>query len=93
MELSQQEIDMWDGAAHYISLQDVQNEDLDTTLLYIVSNSSLSDCKGLSLNSILMKAPHTLSDQWSIINKWRSYEVGLYSDITVCLFVSAIFFN
>ena len=68
VELSPQDIDMWDGAAHYISLQDVQNEDSDTTPLRIVSNSSLSDRKGLSLNSILMKGPNTLSDQWSILN-------------------------
>ena len=73
---------MWDGAAHYISLQDVQNEDSDTTPLQIASNSSLSDRKGLSLNSILMKGPNTLSDQWSILNKWRSYEIGLCSDVT-----------
>ena len=36
----------------------------------------------MSLNSILMKGPNTLSDQWSILNKWRNYEVGLCSDVT-----------
>ena len=67
---------------HYISLQAVENEDSDTTPMRVVSNSSLSDRKGLSLNSILMKGPNTLSDQWSILNKWRSYEVGLCLDVT-----------
>ena len=63
VKLSPQKIVMWDGVAYYISLQDVQNEDSDTTHLLIVSNSSLSYCKGLSLNSILMKGPNTLPDQ------------------------------
>ena len=29
-----------------------------------------------------MKGPNTLSNQWEILNKWRSYEVGMCSDIT-----------
>ena len=82
VELSPEEMDMWDGPVHYISLQDVINEDSETTPLRIVSNSSLSDRNGLSLNSILMKGPNTLSDQWNILSKWRSYEVALCSDVT-----------
>ena len=82
VELSPEELKMWDGAVHYVSLQDVVNEDSNTTPLRIVTNSSLSDRKGLSLNSILMKGPNTLSDQWNILNKWRSYEVALSSDVT-----------
>jgi hypothetical protein len=82
VELSPEEMNMWDGPVHYISLQDVINEDSETTPLRIVSNSSLSDRNGLSLNSILMKGPNTLSDQWNILNKWRSYEVALCSDVT-----------
>ena len=82
VELSPEEMHIWGGPVHYISLQAVENEDSDTTPMRVVSNSSLSDRKGLSLNSILMKGPNTLSDQWSILNKWRSYEVGLCSDVT-----------
>ena len=52
VELSPEEMQIWGGAIHYISLQAVLNEDSDTTPLRIVSNSSLSDRKGLSLNSI-----------------------------------------
>ena len=62
VEVSPEEMNMWDGPVHYISLQDVINEDSETTPLRIVSNSSLSDRNGLSLNSILMKGPNTLSD-------------------------------
>ena len=29
-----------------------------------------------------MKGPNTLSNQWNILNKWRSYEVGMCTDIT-----------
>ena len=76
VELSPQEIDMWDGAGHYISLQDVQNEDSDTSPLHIVPNSSLYDHNGLSLNSILMKVPNTLSYQWSIFNEWGPMMLG-----------------
>ena len=81
-ELSTQELDLWDGPKHYVSLQHVIKEDSVTTPLRIVTNSSLSDRKGLSLNSILMKGHDTLSDQWAVLNKWRSYEVALCSDVT-----------
>ena len=81
-ELTESEIALWDGPVHYVSLQHVINEESATTPLRIVTNSSLSDRKGLSLNSILMKGPDTLSDQWAVLNKWRSYEVALCSDIT-----------
>ena len=55
VELSPKEMHIWGGPVHYISLQAVENEDSDTTPMRVVSNSSLSDRKGLSLNSILMK--------------------------------------
>ena len=82
VELSQADIDMWDGPVHYISLQDVINEESPTTRFRIVGNNSLSDKHGVSLNSITMKGPNTLSDQFDILNKWRAHEVGLCSDIT-----------
>jgi hypothetical protein len=82
VELPQEELDLWDGPIHYISLQYVLNDDSPTTPFRIVGNSSLSDKRGISLYSICMKGPNTLSDQWDILNKWRSYEVGLCSDIT-----------
>ena len=81
-EMSDSELRSWDGPTHYVSLQHVINEDSTTTPLRIVTNSSLSDRKGLSLNSILMKGHDTLSDQWAVLNKWLSYEVALCSDVT-----------
>ena len=82
VELSQEEIDMWEGPVHYISLQHVQNDESPTTPDRIVGNSSLSDKRGISLNSITMKGPNTLSDQWDILCKWRSREVGFCTDIS-----------
>ena len=82
VELSQEELAMWDGPKHYISLQHVVNESSPTTPLRIVGNSSLSDKRGISLNSICMKGPNTLSDQWEILSRWRSYETALCTDIS-----------
>ena len=81
-EITDDEISMWDGPIHYVSLQHVVNEDSATTPLRIVTNSSLSDRKGVSLNSILMKGHDALADQWDILTKFRSYSVALCSDVT-----------
>ena len=82
VELTDSELKMWDGPTHYVSLQHVINESSSTTPLRIVTNSSLSDRKGLSLNSILMKGHDTLSDQWDVLSRWRTYEIALCSDVT-----------
>ena len=82
VEIFQEEIDSWEGAEHYVSLQHVLKEDSPTTPLRIVSNSSLSDKRGISLNSILMKGPNTLSNLWEVLIKWRMYEKVFCSDVT-----------
>ena len=82
VELQDAELKLWDGPVHYVSLQHVLNEDSHTTPLRIVTNSSLSDRKGISLNGILMKGHDTLSDQWDVLTRWRSYEKALCSDVT-----------
>ena len=51
IELSEIELRMWDGPVHYVSLQQVLNEDYATNPLHIATNISLSDKKGLSLNN------------------------------------------
>jgi len=82
VELQDAELKQWDGPTHYVWLQHVLNEDSPTTPLRIVTNSSLSDRKGISLNGILMKGHDTLSDQWDVLTRWRSYEQALCSDVT-----------
>ena len=67
---------------HYISLQYVLNEHSPTMPFRIVGNSSLSDKRGISLNSICMKGLNTLSNQWEILYIWRNYEVCMRSNIT-----------
>ena len=82
VELSKEDIDSCDGAVHYVSLQHVIKKDSPSTPLRIVTNSSLSDKRGVSLNSILMKGPNTLSNQWEILNRWRMYEKAVCSDVS-----------
>ena len=82
VELSGPQLKMWKGPKHYVSLQHVLNDDSATTPFRIVTNSSLSNRNGVSVNSILMKGPNSLSDQWSVLNQWRAYEVALCSDVT-----------
>jgi hypothetical protein len=72
----------WTGPVHYVSLQHVLKPELTTTPLRIVTNSSLSDRNGNSLNAILIKGPNALSDQRDVITRWRNYEVALTSDLT-----------
>ena len=81
-EIFEDELSRWAGPKHYVSLQHVINEDSATTPLRIVTNSSLSDRKGLSLNSILMKGHESLSDQWDVLTRWRTYETALCTDVT-----------
>ena len=82
IELSQADMEHWDGPVHYVSLQHVENPDSPTTPLRIVSNSSLSDRNGVSVKSILMKGPNALSNSWDVLTRWRNYEVALNSDLT-----------
>ena len=62
VELNPDVIKSWSGPVHYVSLQHVVKPDSTTTPMRIVTNSSLSDRNGNSLNSILMKGPNSLSD-------------------------------
>ena len=81
-KISDQELAMWGGAKHYVSLHPVINLDSATTPFRLTTNSSLSNRNGLSLNSILMKGHDTLSDQWDVVLRWRTYETALCTDVT-----------
>ena len=80
VELTPADMQLWKGAVHYVPLQHVIKEDSPTTPFRIVTNSSLSNKHGVSLNS-LMKGPNTLSNQWEILTRWMMYEVALCSDV------------
>ena len=82
VELSEDEMRIWEGPEHYVSLQHVVREDSPTTPIRIVANSSLSSKNGVSLNNIVMKGPNTLSDQWELLNRWRMYQKAVCTDIS-----------
>ena len=82
IELTENDMKSWKGPAHWVSLQHVLKPESTTTPLRIVTNSSLPDRNGNSVNSILMKGPNSLSDQRAVVSQWRCYERGLSSDVT-----------
>ena len=82
-EISQNEMDSWNGPVHYVSMQHVVKPDNLTTRLRVVINSSLKCPRtGLSLNEMLAKGPNILNDIWELLIRFRSYRVGLISDVT-----------
>ena len=82
VELSDDIKSSWSGPVHYVSLQHVLKPESTTTPLRIVTNSSLSDRNGNSVNTILIKGPNALTDQRDVISRWRNYEIALMSDLT-----------
>ena len=83
VELTQQEIDQWEGPSHYIPLQLVHNPDSSSTPSRVVTNSSCPDpVTKESLNSIMARGPNCLSDQWEVMIRFRNYESVLTSDVT-----------
>ena len=82
-ELTQAELDMWQGPVHYVSIQHVVDPSSATTPLRLVTNSSLADPRtGISLNSILAKGPKILNDMFEILVRFRVYERALISDVS-----------
>ena len=72
----------WTGPAHWVSLQPVLKPESETTPTRLVTNTSLPDRNGNSVNSILMKGPNSLSDQRAVVSQWRCYEQAISSDVT-----------
>ena len=82
VELSEDEMKSWTGPAHWVSLQPVLKPESETTPTRLVTNTSLSDRNGNSVNSILMKGPNSLSDQRAVVSQWRCYQKAISSDVT-----------
>ena len=82
VELSESEMKSWTGPAHWVSLQPVLKPESETTPTRLVTNTSLPDRNGNSVNSILMKGPNSLSDQRAVVSQWRCYEQAISSDVT-----------
>ena len=82
-EISQSELQMWNGAVYYLPIQAVVIMESRTTPVRLVTNSSLVDpVSGLSLNGILAKGPMALNDLWSIFIRFGNQELGLIGDIS-----------
>ena len=82
-EMTQAELDLWDGPVHYNSIQHVIDPSSTTTPLRLVTNSSLEDPRtGISLNSILAKGPKILNDMFEILIRFRIYMEALISDVS-----------
>ena len=81
-ELSEEEIQEWDGGQNYISHHDVTKPGFRTTKLQIVSNSCLNNNgKGLSYNDTLLKGPNSLSSLYSALITFHFYECVVVWDL------------
>ena len=80
-KLSDDEIQSWDGPTRYISHHEVHKAN-STTPLRLVVNSSFKKANEKSLNDILLKGPNVLSDIFSVLLRWRFFNVAFIGDIS-----------
>ena len=81
-EISEVEREEYKGPVNYISHHEVFKSQSSSTPTRIVSNSSLKNRDGLSLNEILMKGPNSLNNIFSIQLRFRTYPCALVGDIS-----------
>ena len=82
-ELSNHELESWEGPVNYISHHGVLKPGSATTKLRVVSNSSLdNNNSGLSLNDCLPKVPNTLVPLIQLTVAWRSYQHCVVWDLS-----------
>lgn len=75
IELSQEEVERWDGAINYITHHAVPKPGSTTTPLRVVSNSSLdNNWSGVSYNDCLAKGPNALMPLIEVLTMWRTYQ-------------------
>ena len=77
-------MDAYKGPVSYITQHEVFKEESQSTPTRIVSNSSLKNSDGISLNSILMKGPCALADLFIIQMNFRFHNVAVVGDISKC---------
>ena len=77
-ELSQFDLETYDGPINYITHHEVL-KDSASTPLRIVSKSSFPNGR-TTLNECLVKGPNTLNCLFSNLIRFRSYETGLVID-------------
>ena len=80
VQLSEDEINSWQGPVNYISHHGVEQDSVSTPLR-IVTNSSLKN-GGKSLNDCLITGPKSLNSMFDIMLRFRCHESGLVFDLT-----------
>ena len=80
-KLSDEEIKSWDGPVRYVSHHEVHKPGA-TTPLRLVVNSSFKRGHEKSLNDILLKGPNVLNDMFSVMIRWRFFNVAFVGDIS-----------
>ena len=81
-EMSEKEIQDWDGAVNYIGHHPVFKPDSATTKMRIVANSSLNNNHGgTSYNDCMVKGPNTLVPLFSALVNFRSYVLVVSWDL------------
>ena len=80
-KLSNDEMQCWDGPVRYVSHHEVHKESA-TTPLRLVVNSSFKKGLERSLNDILLKGPNVLSDMFSVLLRWRFFNIAFIGDIS-----------
>ena len=80
-EVTQDEVDSYEGPINFISHHGVLQPQKITTPLRLVSNSSQEN-NGTCLNDCLPKGPNCLCDLFKLLLKFRTYEVGMIYDLS-----------
>ena len=81
-EVSEQELRSWEGPVHYVPIQYVINKGSASAPCHLVTNSSFNNSQGLSLNGMLAKGPKILGDMWSLLVRFRNYDLGLVGEVS-----------
>ena len=81
-ELPDAEIREYMGPTFYITHHEVYKTESSSTPVRIVSNTSLKNNDGISLNDILMKGPNSLNNIFGIQLRFRTFPCALVGDIS-----------
>ena len=79
-EITPEELSAWKGGINYVSHHHV-SKDSPSTPLRIIVNSSLSNNGKASYNSLIAKGPNTLSKLYTVLVRFRAYEVIIVWDL------------
>ena len=79
-EITEEELEAWKGGINYVLHHHV-SKDSPSTPLRIVVNLSLKNNGEASYNSLIAKGPNTLSKLYTVLVKFRAYEVIIVWDL------------